>query len=295
MTRNITRELVRGLLPARPRDGHKGTFGHLFIIAGSRGFTGAAKLACEGAGRSGVGLVTLGIPAPLADLMAIALVESMSLPLPSTTEETLYHGATAAALDFATDKTAAVLGPGLSQHPETKRFVHEFVTQCPVPCVIDADGLNALSENPGLLRDCPSPVILTPHPGEMARLLHSSTAEIQVDREASARLLAEKSGCIVALKGQATVVAGPGGAIAVNTTGSAGLAKGGTGDVLAGLLGGLLAQGMDAFDAAQTGVYAHGLAGDLAAAELTQRGMRARDVADYLPAAWRVIEGEPSS
>lgn len=295
MTRDITRELVRSLLPARPPGGHKGTFGHVFVIAGSRGFTGAAKLACKGAGRSGVGLVTLGIPAPLLDAMAVALTESMSLPLPSTTGETLHHGAAAEALAFAADKSAVVLGPGLSQHSETKRFVHEFVPRCPAPLAIDADGLNALSENPALLRDCPSPVVLTPHPGEMARLLHRSTAEIQADREAAASTLAEKSNCVVALKGRATVVARPGGEIAVNTTGNAGLAKGGTGDVLAGLLGGLLAQGMDAFDAAQAAVFAHGLAGDLAVAELTQRGVRARDVADYLPAAWRAIEGEPDS
>ncbi len=239
-----------------------------------------------------MGLVTLGIPAPLADIMAVALLESMSLPLPSTTEETLYHGATSVALEFAAGKSAIVLGPGLSQHTETIRFVHEFVPKCPAPLVIDADGLNALSENPALLRDCQTPVVLTPHPGEMACLLHTSTAEVQADRETAARTLAEKSNCIVVLKGHATVVAAPDGDIAANTTGNAGLAKGGTGDVLAGLLGGLLAQGMDAFAAAQAAVFAHGLAGDLAAAELTQRGMRARDVANYLPAAWRTIEGE---
>ena len=295
MTSQITREHVRSLLPKRPPDAHKGTFGHVFVIAGSRGLTGAARLACKGAGRSGVGLVTLGVPAPLAEVMAAGLIESMSLPLPSTAEETLYNGATVPALAFAVDKSAVVLGPGLSRNPETKRFVCDFVPQCPVPLAIDADGLNALSDNPELLRGCRSSVALTPHLGEMARLLECATAEIQADREAAASKLAEMANCVVALKGHATVVAAPGGELAVNTTGNAGLAKGGTGDVLAGLLGGLLAQGMDAFDAAQAAVYVHGLSGDLAAADLTQRGMRARDVADYLPAAWRAVEGKYAS
>jgi NAD(P)H-hydrate epimerase len=290
MSAEITVTQLRSMLPPRPETGHKGVFGHVLILAGSRGFTGAAKLACEGAMRSGVGLVTVGVPRPLGDLMAASLVEAMSFVLPATEAETLAQDALEPALEFAGSKQAVVLGPGISQHPETRRFTLAFVKRCPVPMVIDADGLNNLSTDLGAVAPSPAPRVLTPHPGEMARLTGHTATEIQKDRENAARDLAARLGCVMVLKGHRTVIADPSGEVFVNPTGNAGLAKGGAGDVLSGLIGGLVAQGMTGMHAALLGVYLHGLAGDLAAAVKTQRGMVASDVVSSIPAAWRAIE-----
>ncbi len=283
--------VARSLLRARPADVHKGTFGHLFVLGGSRGFTGAAKLVCEAAMRSGVGLVTLGVPTPLADCMATALTEAMTLPLTATIEESFSKYAVKPALAFARDKQAVALGPGLSQHPSTRAFVLAFVKRCPVPILIDADGLNAFAPRPDSLRDVSAPCVITPHPGEMARLLDTTIADVQRDRPASALDATRRFQCVVVLKGHRTIVATPDSELFANTTGNAGLAKGGTGDVLAGLIGGLLAQGMSPRDAAILGVYVHGLAGDYAAVDKTQRGMVAMDVVHALPEAWRYLEG----
>lgn len=292
MSHPITLQLVRERLPARPVDGHKGVFGHVFILAGSRGFTGAAKLAAEAASRSGVGLVTVGCPRTLADVIALALYEAMSLPLPATAEETLSLEALDPALSFALDKQAVVLGPGLSQHPDTRQFVLAFVRQCPVPMVVDADALNCLGPAPEILAEAKAPVLITPHPGEMARLASCSTASVQADRDGFARRMAQRCNCVVALKGHRTVIASPNGDVLINPTGNAGLASGGTGDVLAGLVGGLLAQGISPHDAALIGVYTHGLAADIAVKSTTQRGLIARDVTHALPMAWQFLERE---
>lgn len=284
--------LARGLLPKRPPDAHKGTFGHVFIVAGSRGFTGAAKLACDAAARSGVGLVTAGVPRPLADIVASALVEPMSLLLPATEAESLALEALGPALKFAEGKNAVVLGPGLSQHPATCEFALEFIRQCPVPMLVDADGLNALSRDLSALRGTPSERVLTPHPGEMSRLSGIATKDIQADREGVAARFANEHHCVVALKGHRTVIADPDGSVYVNSTGNDGLATGGTGDVLAGLIGGLMAQGLCVRDAAILGVYVHGCAGDLAAIKKTARGMVASDVLAEIPEVWRRLEKE---
>jgi NAD(P)H-hydrate epimerase len=288
----MTHDYVRSLVPARPETGHKGTFGHMYALAGSRGFTGAAKLVCEGALRSGAGLVTLSVPFPLGDALATSLLEAMTLRLPATEAETFAHAGLERALAFAEDKQAVVLGPGISRHAETAAFVLDFVPTCPVPLVVDADALNALSEQVDVLRERRSPCILTPHPGEMARLRGTTTAAVQADRETVAADFAREFGCVVVLKGHRTVVADAKGHLRVNPTGNVGLAKGGSGDVLTGLLGGLLAQGMDAYDAACLGVYLHGLAGDIAAESHTTRAMLARDVLNAFGEAWRRIEGE---
>lgn len=291
MAQELNASLIRAWLPPRPQDGHKGTFGHLFVLAGSRGFTGAAKLSCMAAYRAGVGLVTLGIPHSLADVVAAGLLETMSLPLPATEMETFSEEAVAPALAFASSKDAVVLGPGLSRHPETTRFVHACVARCQVPMLIDADGLNALGEDTEALELKTAPIIVTPHPGEMARLAGLSTKAVQQDREGVAADFARRYRCVVALKGHHTVVAGADGAVYVNPTGNSGLGSGGTGDVLSGIIGGLLAQRLAPFEAACVGVYVHGLAGDLAAGAKTQRGMIARDVIEALPEAWRALEG----
>jgi ADP-dependent NAD(P)H-hydrate dehydratase / NAD(P)H-hydrate epimerase len=292
MANEITQNVARSLLPHRAPDGHKGTFGHLLILAGSRGFTGAVRLAAEAACRSGAGLVTAGVPQTLADAVAATLVEAMSLPLPATEAESFSSNAVGPALEAARSRSAVALGPGISRHEDTIRFVSEFVAQCSVPLVIDADGLNCICHSPVALAECKAPVVLTPHPGEMARLAGCSTSDVQADRQDVAAAIAKQYGCVVVLKGKGTVVAAPAGLCSVNTTGNAGLATGGTGDVLTGLVGGLLAQGMNSFDAACLGVYLHGLAGDIASREKTQRGMIARDVIDAVPAAWRELERE---
>ena len=292
MIKTITLEYARSLVPKRPDSGHKGTFGHLFVLAGSRGFTGAAKLTCEAAYRSGVGLVTAGICRPLADILACAMTEVMTLPLPATDAETLAAAAVEPALEFAGSKEAVVLGPGLSRHPETHAFILRFVRECPVPMLIDADGLNCLSEDMSALNDPPAARVLTPHPGEMARLTGLPIRDIQKNRTGTAAALAKKHGCLVVLKGQGTVVAAPGADVLVNSTGNSGLAKGGTGDVLSGIIGGLMAQGMAARAAAALGVCLHGAAGDIASEELTQRAMMASDVIEALPEAWREFDAE---
>lgn len=292
MADEITLSAARALLPARPADGHKGIFGHVFIIAGSRGFMGAGKLAWRAAARSGAGLVTWGIPFPLGDVAAVDLVEGMALRLAASEAETVSQDALDRCLNFAGDKDAVVLGPGISRHGDTAAFVHDFVPQCPAPLVLDADGLNNLSEDVSVLHNRENATVLTPHPGEMARLTQHATADIQADRPKAASDFARAYGVVVVLKGKGTVVAAPDGRLSVNTSGNEGLASGGTGDVLAGLLGGLLAQGMDAFDAARLGVFVHGLAGDCAAAAKSARGLIAGDVVEAIPAAWRMIEAE---
>mgnify|MGYP001191844116 CR=1 FL=1 len=286
---------IAALLPVRPEDGHKGTFGHLFVLAGSRGFTGAARLVCESAYRSGVGLVTLGVPGPLADIVAASLRETMTLVLPATVSESFARTALVPALAFARGKDAVALGPGLSRHPQTALFAREMALQCPAPMVVDADGLNALAAEGvfgGFGKEGPAgPRVFTPHPGEMARLTGLGVSEIRLARVQTAMDAAKTWKVVVVLKGHGTIVAAPDGRAASCPTGGPGLAKGGSGDVLTGIIGALLAQGMDPFGAACAGVYAHGLAGDIAALRMTSRGMIAGDVIDALPAAWHELEG----
>ncbi len=286
---------IAALLPPRPADGHKGTFGHLFVLAGSRGFTGAARFVCEAAYRSGVGLVTLGVPRPLADIFAVSLRETMTLPLPATDAESFAHAGLAHALAFARGKSAVALGPGLSLYPETAQFARDMASECPAPMVVDADGLNALSIEgtfEGFGGDSPAgPRVFTPHPGEMARLTGKSAADINQARAEIAVAAAAEWNVVMVLKGHGTLVAAPDGRAVRCPSGNSGLATGGSGDVLTGIIASLLAQGAEAFDAARLGVYAHGLAGDIAARRMTSRAMVAGDIIDALPEAWRELEG----
>lgn len=282
---------ARALLPERPEDGHKGTFGHVFVVGGARGFTGAVVMAAMGAARSGAGLVTVGVPRAVGDVVASHMVVAMTLMLESTPTESIAREALEPALEFAKDKSAVVLGPGMSQHPDTRAFVLEFVRRCPVPMLVDADGLNALSTDVETLKGAASGIVLTPHPGEMARLAGGTVSEVQKDRVGAALDFAGRYGCTVVLKGYRTLIAGGGGAF-INTTGNSGMATGGTGDVLSGLIGGLLAQGLAPLDAARLGVYVHGLAGDLCAAAMSGRGLIATDLLGYLPAAWARMEND---
>jgi NAD(P)H-hydrate epimerase len=291
MTTPITLEMARTLLPPRPDDAHKGVFGHVLVVAGARGFAGAARMAAEGACRAGCGLVTMAVPAPIGDLVAMGLPEAMTVYLPATREGSLHREALLPALNATAGKQVVVLGPGLTQHPETVAFVHTFVAGCPVPAVVDADALNALAKDRVPLVRSAAPRVITPHPGEAARLLRTDTAAIQSDRAAAARQLATETRAVVVLKGAGTIVHDPESDQAcINTTGNPALATGGTGDVLAGLIGGLLAQGMRPGDAARLGVYLHGAAADQIARHTSGRGAMARDLLAMLPRAWRVLE-----
>lgn len=293
----LTHTEIRDMLPERSGAGHKGNFGHLFVLAGSRGFAGAVKLTCNAAMRSGVGLVTAGVPAPLVDVLGAGLVEPMLLPLPATTECTLAYEALKGIYDFISDKSALVIGPGLSQNPATKHLVRRLVSECSLPLLVDADGLNALAEKRTRLSDrktSASEIVFTPHPGEMARLTGLTTSEVQAEREEIAVKYAALWQVVVVLKGAGTVVAAPDGRVRQCPTGNSGMATGGSGDVLSGIIGALLAQGLDAFEASCAGVYVHGLAGDIAARNKTERGMIASDIIDALPDAWREIEDATS-
>lgn len=290
----LSLEAMARLLPARAQGAHKGHFGHVLVVAGARGYVGAARLATEAALRSGAGLVTLAVPAPIADAATYGLSEAMTRALPD--DGGVFGAAgTAEAARLARARDAVVLGPGISTEDAAARFVQGLLLLVPdTPLVLDADALNiaaASAETFGEhLRARPGTCILTPHPGEAARLLGVSIAEVQADRPEAVARLAAWCGGVAVLKGHKTLVGTAQGAVAMNTTGSHGLAKGGSGDVLAGLLGGLLAQGMQPYDAARLGVYTHGLAGELAQAAHSARAVLAREVLAHLGAAWKKLE-----
>lgn len=275
---------LRPLLPPRLFASHKGTYGHLLVLAGSEGKTGAATLTALGGLRVGAGLVTLGTPASLNDILEVKLTEVMTMPLPEAAgARALGEKALADLEAFWPGKAAIALGPGLGTHPETVHLVQEIVRRSPIPLVIDADGLNALAEAPACLDQAKVPIILTPHPGEMSRLLNRSVKEIQAQRLETAQELARRHRVIVVLKGAQTVVAEPDGRVSLNPTGNPALASGGTGDVLTGMIGGLLAQKMAPFDGARLGVYLHGLAADARAAWQGERGLIAGELLEELP------------
>ena len=277
----LTRDGLRGLVPERDPAGHKGDYGHVLVVAGSRGKTGAAHLAASGALRGGAGLVTVATPASCLPIVAALGAEYMTLPLLETEE----GGAAAASLETLLDGPWDVIaaGPGLGNGPEVRALVAGLLERARVPLVLDADALNVLAGDPGRLaaREGQT-VIVTPHPGEMARLLGLSTAEVQANRLESARNLATTRGLHVVLKGHRSLVATPAGTISINPTGNPGMATGGTGDVLTGVIAAWLAQLRDPEAACRLGVYLHGAAGDLAAGDEGQVAMTAQDLAVHL-------------
>jgi NAD(P)H-hydrate epimerase len=281
-------EDAAALLPRRPADSHKGHSGHLLVVAGSLGKTGAAVLAALGALRGGAGLVTCAVPASQQPIVAAHLAEAMTEPLPETEAQTLSAKAIDRVLELAGRMDAVALGPGAGLEPETQAALRDLVLAVDRPMVVDADALTALTGQLGRLRDARGPRLLTPHPGEAGRLLGRSAADVQADRIGSARALAEASGAWVVLKGAGTLVASPGAsdvAVVVNPTGNPGMATGGMGDVLTGVAGSLLVQGLGPEAALRAAVYLHGLAADLVAAERGDVGLLASDVAHALPAA----------
>ncbi|MGQ0811990.1 MAG: NAD(P)H-hydrate dehydratase [Nitrospiraceae bacterium] len=282
----ITGELIQRAIPRRMPSAHKGSFGHAGIIAGSIGKTGAAALAANAALRVGAGLVTVATPASVNDALEAKLLEVMTIPMPETKSRTLAHSGVDRLLTFVQTRTAVAIGPGLSTHPETVELVQTLVRQMDKPSVLDADALNALAGKVSLLTESKIPPILTPHPGEMARLEVEATPQsVNADRIGIATRFSQQRGVILVLKGARTVVARPDGMVGICSTGNPGMATAGTGDVLTGMITGLLAQGLPQWEAACAGTYLHGLAGDLAAAQFGAAGMTAGDLLHRIPYA----------
>jgi NAD(P)H-hydrate epimerase len=275
---------ARGLLPRRDPAAHKGDAGRVVVVAGSPGKTGAAQLALLGALRGGAGLVTLAARAEVLPLAMTGRPEAMSLALPGAGP--LGPGDLAALSALSRGADALVAGPGLHRGAETGRLLQDWLAALPRPAVLDADALNALDPEPAWLGRLSSAVILTPHPGELARLCGLTAEAVQANRIGLATGRAEAWGVVLVLKGARTVVAAPGQPAAVIPTGNAGMASGGTGDVLAGLCGALLAGGLPPFDAARVAAWVHGAAGDLVAARLGQRGLLAGDLGEAIGQVW---------
>ncbi|MEJ2253531.1 MAG: NAD(P)H-hydrate dehydratase [Nitrospirota bacterium] len=288
-----SRRDVASLVPAREPYSHKGAYGHVLLVAGSRGKTGAAMMAAHAALRTGAGLVSIGVADSLLGIYEGRVTEEMTLPLEDTGRGSLARGALTGILEFLDERADVLaLGPGIGRDRETAEMVRELLPRCAAPMVVDADGINALEGKAALLRKARAPVILTPHPGEFSRLTGMGVKEIESDRVEAALRFAKTSGAYIILKGVPTVVADPAGEALLNPTGNAALAKGGTGDVLTGMVAALLGQGLSPLEAAVLGVYAHGLAGEIAACEKDMRSVLATDVADAVPGVFgRLTEG----
>ena len=273
-------------MPTRRENSHKGDYGRVLVIAGSPGMTGAAFLCSQGALVSGSGLVTCGIPVSLNNIMEVKLTEVMTLPLEETRNRSLSLRAKKAILAFAQKCDVVALGPGLGNDAETRSLVVELLEAIEHPIVLDADGINALEGEPRLLKKREYRTVVTPHPGEMARLTGKDVAEVQANRLEAAVNVAEETGAVICLKGHKTVVASPDGTTYVNGTGNSGMATGGMGDILTGMIASFIGQGVDDLSAAISAVYLHGLAGDIAAEKKGPFCMIASDVLECLSEAF---------
>ena len=275
--------------PPRPRDSHKGSYGHLLVVAGSVGKTGAAALAARAAMRAGVGLVTVATAASAQPVVAALLLEAMTEPVAETAARTIALKARDALHDLAARRDAVALGPGLGLDEDTQALARALVFEFEQPMVVDADALPALAGHLDRLRGARAARCLTPHPGEMARMLGVGIADVQRDRIATARQFATAWETPVVLKGATSVIGLPDGTVLLNPTGNPGMASGGTGDVLSGVLGAFLARGLEPAAALAAGVYLHGLTGDVAAERLGQESLVAGDVIEALPEAFRRV------
>jgi NAD(P)H-hydrate epimerase len=289
-------EAVKPFLKKRSPSAHKGDSGHCLIVAGSTGKTGAAAMSANSAVRAGAGLVTLAVPASLNTIMEIKTTEAMTVPIPDNDCGLFGDGAFTAILSATKDKDAVALGPGISLNHGIAMLVRDLVANVSQPLVIDADGLNALAEDPDILFSKKTAVaILTPHPGEMARLSALSTGEVESDRIGVSRAFAMKYQVFLILKGARTIIAAPDGAVVINGSGNPGMASGGMGDVLTGVLAALLAQGFEPFSACKVGVFIHGHAADLVAADKGEIGISAVDVQERLPYAIKQVQEKAGS
>ena len=274
-------------IPVRRDDAHKGDCGRVLVVAGSRGMSGAACLAGSAALRGGAGLVTLAVPEGILPIVSIYEPSYLTLGLPEDSNGRIRTGAMPRLNDVLSTQSAIAIGPGLGQSAGLLDLVGELYSSVPLPLVVDADALNLLSKRPYLLTrpEEGAPRILTPHPGEFSRLTGLDASVIQQDRQRHAIEFAKKHRVVLLLKGRETIIT-DGIKLAINTTGNSGLATGGSGDVLTGLIAALLAQGMAALDAAHLGAHLHGVAGDLAAEELSKPGMIASDLLRFVGRAW---------
>ncbi|MBQ8539298.1 MAG: NAD(P)H-hydrate dehydratase [Ruminococcus sp.] len=285
----IREDFVKGNLPKRPDDANKGTMGTLLSICGSYSMAGACTLSSLSALRSGVGLLKVALPKSIYPIVSSSVYEAVFLPLDESEKGTV----TANSLDFLLENaekcTAVMLGCGLKLCEETVEFVEKFVSSCTIPMLIDADGINAIFMNIDVLTQSKADIVLTPHPKEMSRISGLSVEFIQSNRVEIAEKIARKLGVTIVLKGKDTVVT-DGVRTRINKTGNCGMAKGGSGDVLSGVIASLMAQGLDSFEACCVGVYIHGLCGDLAAKDLSKIAMLPRDLVNYLPKAFKIVE-----
>jgi len=324
----LEKSTLSHLVPERPKYSHKGDYGHVLIVAGSKGKTGAAFMAAKACLRTGAGLVTIGVPESLMDVFQSRVTEEMTLPLPDRGDGTLSSKSTDTILRFLAEKADVLcIGPGIGVSDETRMLMAEIILSSRAPLVVDADGINSLSEARGkgqgareILKKAHSPVILTPHPGEMARLLSQKSSasgggsrksetnppspsftkggqggitsrapDVEHDRINTAVNFARETGTYLILKGVPTIVAEPEGRAFINSTGNPGMATAGTGDVLTGMVSSFLAQGMNPLNSAMLGVFMHGLAGDLAAHEKGMHSLIASDIIDFLPGAFKEL------
>ena len=281
------REIAKKL--KRPATAHKGTFGRVFILAGSRGMTGAAHLAGMAALRSGAGLVTIGVPDAVYLILAKRESELMIRPFPSTSKGTLSLKGFREMERLCATQNVFAIGPGLSQHITTQKLIRKILPATALPLVVDADGLNALKGHLKVLDACRGRMILTPHPGEFCRLFGGTLDHSDAIRKKRAMDVAQKHGGVIVLKGHRTVVAMPGGDCYINTTGNPGMATAGSGDVLTGIIAALVGQGFPYFETACLGVHVHGLAGDMAAKKIGQTSLTAGDLLRFLPDAFKSL------
>jgi hydroxyethylthiazole kinase-like uncharacterized protein yjeF len=288
----VEKGTVMPFFKKRKKDSHKGTFGHLLAVSGSLGKTGAAGLAGKAALRMGAGLVTIATAASALPGIARSMMELMTEPLAETPAKTVAREALPRVIELMKGKNAILLGPGLSTHPSTAEFVLALLPKIKVPAVIDADGLNIISSDPEVLRRLQAPAVLTPHPGEFARLVGRSSADVLKYRLELVPAFAEKYGVHLVLKGYRTLTAAPDGRVFVNPTGNPGLATGGSGDVLSGMIASQIIQETDFLGAILSAVYVHGLSADIAAEKLSQKYLTAGDVIRYLPRALKALEAE---
>jgi len=295
----LTEEEAAALVPVREADTHKGSYGRVLVVAGSRGRSGAAAMVCLGALRAGAGLVTAATSDSAQPLVAAHAFEVMTEALPETHGGALSQVAEPMLRDLMASCDVLALGPGLMSGHETAALVRQLVSSSQMPLVLDADGLNAFGGRAAELNGEQRVLILTPHPGEMARLLSHpaeppvSALQVQADRIGIVRAFAKRHHCYLVLKGHRTAIADPGGQVWINTTGNPGMATAGAGDLLTGIIAGLLAQGLSPMEAVLLGVYAHGMAGDLAADDTGEISLMARDILEALPDAFQQLDGAP--
>ena len=270
----------------RPDDSNKGTLGSLLCICGSYGMAGAAIMAGKAALRCGIGLLKIAVPKSIYPVCATNILESVYYPLEETSNGVISSKNTDFLLEMCEKSSAVVIGCGLSVCDDTKNLVQSVITNCEKPLVIDADALNCICNKPEILKNLKAPAIITPHPGEMARLLHSTPKAVNSNRENTAIDFAKKFGVVTVLKGAGTIIASPDGEVYINHTGNSGMATGGSGDILSGIIGSLLAQGASPINAAAAGVFLHGTIGDLAAEKLGKISMLPTDMIDMIPTAY---------